>query len=354
MPKKPPKALQIASPNRLARLKAGEHDSLAWWMTEYFRHEVTTQESSQKEQRRDLKTFLSYLRREVKHDHVDAWTPRLTSAFKTALQSAIEGDGSRHWSDRSINRMLAHLKTFAKWVHKYRPFALGNPAEKIKAIPTGSLLVVERALTTTERRKLLDAADLLPKVGGLSKDRNRYSNVDEKPRRKGYRPYRNRALIYTLIETGMRRAAACKINLVNVHFDTRDIEVEEKGSATQAYKISREGLQAITDYLKQEREFDAKLFDSPALFLPAATVINSEGRLAPRMINDIWNEVSAAAGVEGKTPHSARHAMGKYLVEKTGNIAAVQRQLGHKNAAYSLQYARVTSEELGEVLDERE
>jgi hypothetical protein len=25
----------------------------------------------------------------------------------------------------------------------------------------------------------------------------------------------------------------------------------------------------------------------------------------------------------------------KHLIEKTGNIAAVQRQLGHKNAAYS-------------------
>lgn len=46
--------------------------------------------------------------------------------------------------------------------------------------------------------------------------------------------------------------------------------------------------------------------------------------------------------------------MGKYLIEKTGNIAAVQRQLGHKNAANSLQYAWVTSEEFGEVLDERQ
>ena len=31
--------------------------------------------------------------------------------------------------------------------------------------------------------------------------------------RKGYRPYRNRAIIYTLIETGMRRAAITKLGL---------------------------------------------------------------------------------------------------------------------------------------------
>ena len=70
-------------------------------------------------------------------------------------------------------------------------------------------------------------------------------------------------------------------------------------------------------------------------------------------INSIWKDV-CSAGVGGKTPHSARHAMGRHILEKTGNVAAVQRQLGHKNAAYSSQYARVPRDELNTVLDERE
>jgi site-specific recombinase XerC len=45
--------------------------------------------------------------------------------------------------------------------------------------------------------------------------------------------------------------------------------------------------------------------------------------------------------------------MGKHIMQKTGNIAAVQRQLGHKNAAYSMQYSRITSEELCDVLNDR-
>lgn len=40
-------------------------------------------------------------------------------------------------------------------------------------------------------------------------------------------------------------------------------------------------------------------------------------------------------------------------IEKTGNVAAVQRQLGHTNAAYSIQYARITDKELGEALEDR-
>ena len=46
--------------------------------------------------------------------------------------------------------------------------------------------------------------------------------------------------------------------------------------------------------------------------------------------------------------------MGRHLIKKTGNVAAVQRQLGHQNAAYSLQYTRITKEELNEALDDRE
>ncbi len=71
-------------------------------------------------------------------------------------------------------------------------------------------------------------------------------------------------------------------------------------------------------------------------------------------INTIWNEVCAVVGVAGKTPHSARHAMGRHIIEKTGNVSAVQRQLGHKNAAYSLQYTRITAEEMDSVLNDRD
>jgi integrase len=72
------------------------------------------------------------------------------------------------------------------------------------------------------------------------------------------------------------------------------------------------------------------------------------------VINTVWNQVRDFAGVDkDKTPHSARHGMGGFIMEKTGNVAAVQRQLGHKNASFSLQYSRITNDELKRILDER-
>ena len=211
----------------------------------------------------------------------------------------------------------------------------------------------ERACSTAERRKILDAADLLLRIGGESKDRIRNKGGELRPKRKGYRAYRNRAVIYSLLETGMRRAAVVNLDLDDVDFKKKAVSVREKGGLIHRYQISAEGLQAIRDYVENERKADAKAWDSAALFLPASTVSQSSGRLAVNVVNQIWNEVAEMAGVEGKTPHSARHAMGRHIIEKTGNIAAVQRQLGHKNAAYSMQYARISERKLIDVIEDR-
>jgi integrase len=144
-----------------------------------------------------------------------AWTPRLARAFHQHLQQTLTPTGRRAWSDRTIRRILAHLKTFATWVHTHQPFPLGHPMAAIKLPALGTGLEVDRALTAAERRRLLDAADLLLTIGGRSKDRKRYK-TGERPRRTGYRPYRNRAIVYTLIETGMRRAAVTHLNQTQV------------------------------------------------------------------------------------------------------------------------------------------
>lgn len=136
-------------------------DSLQWWAERYFRHAVTTSQASQKVQRRDLDLFIQFLVAEEKTDERSAWTPRLSCDFQQHLKGTLTGNGQRQWSDKTIIRILAHLKTFSKWVHKLRPFPLGNPMEKLKLLAVGIGLEVERAITPAdERRRILDAADM--------------------------------------------------------------------------------------------------------------------------------------------------------------------------------------------------
>jgi integrase len=152
----------------------------------------------------------------------------------------------------------------------------------------------------------------------------------------------------------MRRVGVCNILLEEIDFKRQTITTKEKGGHSHTYHVSREGLAAIRDYLEKERPRDNARWQSTTLFLSAATIRRGQGNLSLSMINKLWNDLCKTTGVENRTPHSARHAMGRHIVEKTGNVAAVQRQLGHKNAAYSMQYARITSQELNDVLDKRE
>ena len=348
MAKKPEKALQKTiqnDPGALIAIREGFPDTLSFWIEAYFKFENTTAPSSIKVKKRDLNGFRNFMLAEVKSDSRQMWSPRLSKSFLEHLKA--QGIG-----DRTINRILAHLKTLSKWIHKLRAFPLGDPMTKIKALPAGSLLEVERALTPAERRLLLDAADMLPLVGGRSRDRARFKNQD-RPVRKAYRPYRNRAIIYTLIETGMRRAAVTKIWISDIDFKEKTILVEEKGGGRHNYSISNEGLAAVKDYIEQERAGDAAKWKNDILFLSPRSNPHGIGHLSPVIINGIWDDVCKQADVEGKTPHSARHAMGKHIIQKTGNIAAVQRQLGHKNVTYSVQYSRITKDELEGVLNDR-
>ena len=151
----------------------------------------------------------------------------------------------------------------------------------------------------------------------------------------------------------MRRAAVTHITVEDLDRKAKKITTLEKGGNQHSYKISEQGFKAIEDYIKLERPFDAEFYTSPILFLAARNTKNQSGAILPRQINRIWDEVCKRARIEGKTPHSARHAMGRHIQENTGNPEAVQKQLGHKNVAYSLGYARITDSEMEKVLENR-
>jgi integrase len=354
---------QNASQNNLTlvEIKKEAPDTVSFLMSAFFELEATNSPLSRQAQKRDFELFLNFMFDETGNDERTGWSPRLSGDFKKHLQrikvESPTGGQKRRWSDRTINRVLTHLKKLSKWIHTHRPFPLGDPMKRVKAIPLTNTMEIERAITNDERRRILDAADLLPVIGGRSKDRHRYKstadmNGQSRPNRKGYRPWRNRAIIYTLIETGMRRAGVTHIELQDLNFQKHLVPTLEKGGIKHPYPISREGLDAIQTYLDRERNTDNTRWHSPTLFLPALTVAQGKDQLSVKAINRIWQNVCTLANVTGKTPHSARHGMGKYLAKARG-IEVVKRQLGHQNIGSSVAYARPSNREMQEVLDER-
>jgi site-specific recombinase XerD len=124
----------------------------------------------------------------------------------------------------------------------------------------------------------------------------------------------------------MRRAAVTHLLLTDADFQRKTVTVEKKGGVRHAYQISKEGLDAISDCLDEERPADVARWHSPVLFFASKTIQNTGGSLSVRTISQIWDEVCVFAGVEGKTPHSARHALGRHIIGENGQRCGVQRR----------------------------
>ena len=152
------KQLQNATRNisgDLIAVKNGFPDTISFWIAAYFRLEVTTSKSSQKIQKRDLALFRDFMIDDCGHEDRSLWSPRLSKAFADHLKEKDPEKGRGGYSDRSVNCILAHLKILAKWIHKLRPFPLGNPMAKMKLMPIGNGLEIERAISLAERRRIL-------------------------------------------------------------------------------------------------------------------------------------------------------------------------------------------------------
>ena len=103
--------------------------------------------------------FLRSLQREQGTD--ERLAPRLARTFKPHLRQTLTPAGHRAWSDKTLQRILAPLKTFAPWVHTHQPCPLDHPIAAITLSALGTGLEVDRALPAAARRRLLAVADLL-------------------------------------------------------------------------------------------------------------------------------------------------------------------------------------------------
>ena len=113
-----------------------KQDSMLHWVTEYWETRVLgSPAGTTRGKRDDLQLFLSFFTNVVASDYVDDWTPSLSKAFKAWLQNADPKPPRKHekaYAPSSINRMLATLRHFAKFIQESRKFEAGFPFEGVK------------------------------------------------------------------------------------------------------------------------------------------------------------------------------------------------------------------------------
>ncbi|MFC4062625.1 tyrosine-type recombinase/integrase [Planomonospora corallina] len=306
---------------------------------------------------RHLERFSAWISGGLGHDRLPAITTREVAAWRDHLAAA-----GRHAKDgttapmapATVNNHLAHLSALFSWISTHAPAALlpgGDPTKRVEPLrlPTPEV----RALSGAQVRTVKNVLDRLESFHQLTGRRHRGDR--SRATHRHARPLRDRAIVHTMLGTGLRRAEIAGLDLAQL--EPRDPEhlrqakkaklngVRGKGRTTRSVFLGRDARAALADYLQAEHPIDAT-DDSTALFLAASSIAARRpgGRLSPRSINTIVSEIGAlhdlqVAGADRQLgtlrPHDLRHTFAYQLSEASGhNRAELERRLGHANDRY--------------------
>lgn len=337
-------------------------DSLKAWMDYYQRLAVQGVRSTAVADKiaLHLLRFREFFEKNYGHDRISTCLHRDVLAWQSHLDKGME------FAPATINSHIASLSAFATWVHAHNAgvFPLGDPT---KGIPEIALPPLEpRALSEEQVRSLKNVCDRLPLFHRLRGRCHRHNAV--LPTRASGRPWRDRALIFVLLSTGLRREELVNLDLEQIEpgapeelrraRKARIVAVKGKNKTERSVFVSQDARLALADYLEKERPRDAEetVEEARALFLSAAcqAARRGDGRLSVRAVNLILEQIGRWHDSEVKEahrklsplrPHDLRHTFAFQLSRATGADAyELERRLGHRSQRYIQRYTNPPEE----------
>jgi site-specific recombinase XerD len=298
-----------------------------------------------------LERFATFFKEAYGHERIRNVLKRDVLAWQRSLSD-------QGLAPATVNNHLASLSGFTTWVHAQAPhlFAVGDPTKGISEL--GLPPLEPRTLSPEQVRSLKSVCDRLERFHQLRGRRWTKSPEQLRVRSTG-RPLRDRAIIYVLLSTGLRREELVNVDLDQVSPNTpaelrrarqgRITRVQGKGKTERTVFLSADARVALADYLEQERPRDANE-EATALLLSAVSLParNADGRLSPRAINLLleqigrWHDAEvpdARRRTSPLRPHDLRHTFAFHLAQVTGADAyELERRLGHRSQRYIQRY----------------
>jgi site-specific recombinase XerD len=177
---------------------------------------------------------------------------------------------------------------------------------------------------------------------------------------------RDRALLLTLADTGLRIHEACNLRRGDLDWNEGRAIIIGKGDRQAVVRFSRRSLAALKDYLATRSALDGAS-GRPLTSLPLfARHDKGSGKKVKRITpttgrNIVHQRVTEAVGEEAAqsiTPHSFRHYFVTTVLRASGgNLKLAQELARHQNIAVTQRYAHLSDDELDqgyfEIFDQR-
>ena len=146
-----------------------------------------------------------------------------------------------------------------------------------------------------------------------------------------FRGYRNRALILTFLDTGLRLSELAGITLSDVDFDRGIIKVMGKGAKGRVVRIGKESQKAILKYLLQRNDS-----------LPQLWITMDCKPMAARGIQSLIKRLGKRTGITDArcSPHTFRHTSAITCLRNGIGEFNLQCLLGHTTLQMTRKYVQ--------------
>ena len=237
---------------------------------------------------------------------------------------SVDSDVIRDWmesmmdkgnSATSINRRLSALRSFYRFALA-RKLVDKDPVHGVTGPKKGRPL--PQFLKENEMDRLLDAESWT----------------------EGFEDVRDRTIIMTFYETGIRLSELIGLDDCMVDFSNRQLKVTGKRNKQRVIPFGEGLLATLRDYMRcRNKEVDRQ---SDALF------VSSKGqRMTSSQVREgVKRNLSKVCTLKKRTPHVLRHTFATAMLNNKAGIESVKKLLGHESLSTTEIYTHTTFEQL--------
>ncbi|RXG27067.1 tyrosine-type recombinase/integrase [Leeuwenhoekiella marinoflava] len=261
---------------------------------------------------RDLEVFFAFLKNEfdvdsvseVEYTYVRSWIVKLSDS------------GLTH---RSINRKIASLKAFFKFLQKTGDIEV-NPLAKHKS------LKIKKEIQVPFSNKEIDSV------------------INDLASASDFSESRDFLIVALFYATGIRRSELINLKSSDVDFNTHTIKVLGKRSKERIIPMITWLENGIKRY--QELLLSKGFAENEAVLLLTDKGAKLYETFVYRTINRYFSKVSQKTKT---SPHMLRHTFATHLLNNGADLNAVKELLGHASLAATQVYTHTSMAELGRV-----
>ena len=280
--------------------------------------------------------FLQYIKY-IKH-----YSPHTVLSYQKDLEQFFSYSGFDTGSEESV----INAQNIREWmVHLMET---GNTARttnrKISALKRYLGYLLKEGIINTNPAKRVLTPKMDKKLPVFVSENHMDNLLDKVEFGDDYSGFRNRVLIETFYNTGMRLSELVNLQIGDVDFSQQTIKVLGKRNKERIIPISPVFYELLQEYITaRSKEF-------PGLTVEYLFLTSSGKKIYPRLVYRIVHRfLTMVTTVDKKSPHVLRHTFATHMLNKGADLNAIKELLGHANLSATEVYTHNTFEKLKSV-----